>query len=248
MKEFLQDLSSISNNLKYFMEEDKEISFKKDFSDLVTNYDLLMEDKFLNTIENYFPYSSIVSEEKGVIKKDLNDVFYVDPIDGTTNFAHSIPLCATSVARVVDGRPVFAFISIPALNYEFYALKGEGSFLNSKKIKVSNNSEFRDSIFSTGFRNYSKSEHILRFLSDKVQGLRMFGSAAVAVTFVASAKTEVYWEYGLSSWDIAAAKLILEEAGGKVLNHKLEDFNITMENKMYDIVAYNGLLKLEEVF
>jgi myo-inositol-1(or 4)-monophosphatase len=247
MKSFIEELVTVSEDIKSFINERKTISFKKDFSDLVTNYDLVMEENFIKIIQNYFPNSSIVSEETGKIVKSEEDVFYIDPIDGTNNFAHAIPLCATSIARVVSGKPIFGFISIPVLNLNLYAIKDKGSFLNFERIKVSENAEFNFSVFSTGFRHYSKSKRILEFLKDKIQGLRMFGSAAVAMSFVSSGKTELYWEYDLAPWDIAAGKLIVEEAGGKVLDSNLEDFLI-FDGKSYDVVAYNGFLNIKEVF
>ncbi len=247
MNSFIEELITVSENIKNFINERKTISFKKDFSDLVTNYDFVMEENFIKIVQKYFPDSSIVSEESGKIVKNEEDIFYIDPIDGTNNFAHAIPLCATSIARVIDGKPIFAFISVPVLSLNLYAIKNKGSFLDFKKIEVSKNAELNSSLFSTGFRHYSKSKDILEFLKDKIQGLRMFGSAAVAMSFVSSGKTELYWEYDLAPWDIAAGKLIIEEAGGRVLNSHLEDFLI-FDDKSYDIVAYNGLLNIKEVF
>ncbi len=247
MKSFIESLISVSNSIKAFINEKKDISFKKDFSDLVTNYDVAMEDKFVKLIKDNFPDSSIVSEEGERIKRAENDVFYVDPIDGTTNFAHSLPLCATSIARVVGGEPIFGFISVPILDWHLYAIKDKGSFLNFERINVSDNSTLDVSLFSTGFRNYSKSKNVFDFLSDKIQALRMFGSAATAMSMVSMGKIELYWEYGLYPWDIAAGKIIIEEAGGKVVDSSLNDFLI-FNDHTYNIIAYNGLLKIEEVF
>ncbi len=247
MENFIKELISVSNGIKSFIKEQKRVSFKKDFSDLVTNYDFAMEERFIKLIEKYFPSSSIVSEESDFVEKSEKDIFYLDPIDGTTNFVHSLPLCATSIARVVNGKPVFGFISIPILDLNLYAMEGKGTFLNFEKVSVSTNSKFESSLFSTGFRNYDKSKNILQRLTSKIQGLRMFGSAATAMSFVALGNTELYWEYSLHPWDIAAGKIIIEEAGGKVVNSELKDFLI-LKDKTYDLISYNGLLKIEEVF
>ena len=197
---------------------EKKITHKGQ-ADLVTKADLESEKKIVSSIkQNYPEHGFILEEGKSTPEKEF--MWIIDPIDGTTSFAHNYPMFSISVALYRKKAPVLGVVLIPCLNEIFHAVVGEGAFLNNNKIKVSDVLEIRKSLVATGFpyTRVTSGEDNLNYFSAMAkiaQGLRRSGSAAIDICYVAAGRADAYWEIGLKIMDTAAARIVLEEAGGK---------------------------------
>lgn len=200
-------------------------SFKVDLkakNDLVTDADLASEQKILETIKSYFPEDQYLAEESSQYKAlPEGRIWIIDPIDGTTNFAHGFPVYCISIGFWEGGEPKAALVLEVANGEEFTAVKGEGAFLNSKQITVSTTTDPASSLIGTGFpytdlHLVDKYLNLFKTLMAKTHGVRRPGSAAWDLCNVACGRIEGFYEYGLSPWDVAAAALIIKEAGGVV--------------------------------
>ena len=177
-------------------------------SDFVSSADTKAEKIIIEELSKARKNFSIISEESGSIsKKDKNNVWIIDPIDGTTNFLHGIPHFAISIALKTKGEIVSGLIFDPIKNEMFYAEKDNGAFFNNQRIRVSNKSEINNCLFATGGKN--KNEPDLT--------IRKSGSAALDMAYVASGRYDGYFQYNLNLWDIAAGIILIKEAGG-ILN------------------------------
>ncbi len=201
--------------------------FKKGFSvkkkgaiDLVTDADIAAQKKIVSIISKNFPRDEILAEEGAVHKKHIGRVWIVDPLDGTTNFAHRLPWFATSIG-LFDGEEKLGVIFDPIQNELYSVEKGQGAFLNGKKIFVSKNREIIDSVLATGFP-YDRGEvaqktvRSIGSLVGECQGVRRFGSAVLDLAFVARGGFDGFFEYKLFPWDVCVGILLVREAGGKV--------------------------------
>jgi myo-inositol-1(or 4)-monophosphatase len=189
--------------------------------DLVTEMDKQAEDYLLGQIKTTFPDHSILSEEIGSIAGDADHQWYVDPLDGTVNYAHGIPIFCISIAYSFKGHLIQAVINSPMMDEVFTAERGQGAFLNGQCLHVSKTTDVIQSLLVTGFpydvqtskrNNLDNFEHFTK----NSQGVRRFGSAAIDLAYVAAGRFEGYWELGIKPWDIAAGVLLVEEAGGMV--------------------------------
>lgn len=224
----------------------RKISYKKGDFNLVTNVDKEVEALVIKEIVSEYPEHSIIAEESGIHKKNKKYEWFIDPIDGTTNFAHNYPCFCVSIAFSVNGILRFGIVKNPATGELYTAIKGKGAKLNGKPISVSKIKRLKESLLITGFpydRKTSKTNNFKNFcnLTMVTQGVRRDGSAAMDLCYVAAGKADGYWELKLSPWDVAAGVLILEEAGGKITGFKGNKYNI------YDkeIVATNGIIHKE---
>lgn len=216
---------------------------KKGALDLVTEYDFRSEALLRERIEKLFPQHQFVGEE-GEAKAIENDfVWYVDPIDGTTNFAHGHPCFAVSVALAYRGEPVVGVVSGPALGVEWWAASGLGCYRNDERVYVSSAKSIDESLLATGFAydvrsepddNFSEFSRLYRIS----QGIRRCGAAALDLAFVADGAFDGYWEQRLKSWDIAAGVLLVAEAGGRVTNYAGHPIGVDPSH----VVASNGLV------
>ncbi|MCC5914439.1 MAG: inositol monophosphatase [Balneolaceae bacterium] len=195
---------------------------EKGHHDLVTDADFATEAAVLKIIRNHFPEDEILAEETEAHEK-LTDArtWIVDPIDGTTNFAHDFPVYCVSVALWEGKQPKVGVVIEVNRNEEFTAVAGEGAFLNGEKISVSDTSSPRDAFLGTGFpyNDLSLVEpylNLFRHLMDEAQGIRRPGAATFDLCCVASGRFDGFFEYSLQPWDVAAASLIVREAGGLV--------------------------------
>jgi len=195
---------------------------RKSEIDLVTVADREAEELIKNIISSAHPDHEILAEESGLNSAGADKIrWLVDPVDGTTNFAHSMPIFATSIAVEKRGEIILAGVFNPYMNELFLAEKGAGATLNGKKIQVSGVSSLRDSLVVTGFP-YDRRERVRHYLKAwelmllSCQGILRLGSAALDLCYVAAGRAEGFWEEGLKPWDTAAGKLIVEEAGGRV--------------------------------
>jgi myo-inositol-1(or 4)-monophosphatase len=198
------------------------ISTKGSTNNLVTEADKASEKLICKKILENFPDHAILGEEGHTeIDLDLPKLWIVDPLDGTNNFAHSVPQFSVSIAYAEYGRILCGAVYDPNREELFFAERGSGAYLNDKKIGVSPSQSLSESIVATGFY-YDRGalmENTLRAIyhlfSANIQCIRRFGSAALDLSWVACGRFDAYYEYQLSPWDFAAGTLILEEAGGR---------------------------------
>jgi myo-inositol-1(or 4)-monophosphatase len=207
----------------------KEIARKGEI-DLVTEADLMSERAILGIIGDSFPKDAILAEESGEYGQNPDRLWIIDPLDGTTNFAHSFPFYAISIAFQAHGELVLGLVYNPCLNEYFEARKGEGAFLNKKTIRVSQSKTLRESLLATGFPYsvYREPDGVMALLKKMIvfaQGIRRPGAAAIDMCYVASGRLDGFWEEGLKAWDTAAGSLIVAEAGGKVSDYRGEPYS-----------------------
>lgn len=202
--------------------------------DLVTQYDVAVENLLKESIAQILPEYTIIGEESADEHERADKAVYIDPIDGTTNFVHKIPFCAISVGVWEDGKPVAALVYNPVLNELFAAAAGEGAFCNAKRIAVSRTADLQQSLLATGFP-YTKVEmgrdfrwvvKTMENLLPHTQDIRRFGAASIDLCYVANGILDGFYECNLKPWDVAAGILIIEEAGGKVTDHRGEDYRL----------------------
>lgn len=190
--------------------------------DLVTAADKASEAAILDVLRRHFPTHSILAEESGKLGNTESEYLWtIDPLDGTTNYAHEYPFFAASIGLLIAGVPQVGVIFDPFHDELFRAAKGLGATRNRRSIQVSETAELSKSLLVTGFaydrretadNNYAEFCH----LTHLTQGVRRSGSAALDLAHVACGRLDGYWERGIAPWDIAAGVVLLEEAGGKV--------------------------------
>ncbi|MFC1567049.1 inositol monophosphatase family protein [bacterium] len=199
----------------------KKLDYKGSARNLVTNVDKRSEQIVVKHLKKAFSNFDILAEESGLDDKKSDYKWIIDPLDGTTNFAHSFPHFSVSIALEYKKQIVAGVVYDVMRDEMFYAFRGYGAYLNKKKIRVSNEKSLAKSLLATGFaydiRKYAKQtvKVISKFLI-KAQEIRRAGSAALDLCYIACGRFEGYWERGLAPWDTAAGYIIVEEAGGKV--------------------------------
>jgi myo-inositol-1(or 4)-monophosphatase len=214
---------------------------KKGAIDLVTEADTESEKTIIGTIKNAFPDHAVLAEESGLNKGEADYKWIVDPLDGTTNFAHRLGLFAISIAFALSGDTVIAIVLSPITEELFTAIKGKGAELNGRPINVSNAQTVSESLLVTGFP-YNLIDGfnplMTRFSNclKASQGVRRLGSAAMDLCFVACGRFDGFWEQNLKPWDTAAGELIAREAGATVTDFSNKPFNIYKN----EILATNG--------
>lgn len=218
----------------------------KDVINLVTEADILSEEAVVDLIRSRYPDHQIMAEEGVANGGESNHKWIIDPLDGTTNFAHGYPVFSVSIALEVKGEVVAGVVYNPILKELFRAEKGEGAYLNDKKLKVSSTERLIDSLLSTGFpyERMKGGRTNLEYFSRAImncQEIRRDGSAALDLCYVATGRFDGFWELMLKPWDVAAGMLILMEAGGKVTDLKGGPYSIYSD----EILATNGLIHEE---
>ena len=198
----------------------KEIEVKGSH-DFVTYVDKTAEEKIITQLKLLLPEAGFIAEEGTETERGERYTWIVDPLDGTTNFIHSIPCVAISIALMDVDEIVIGVVREINMKESFYAWKGSKAFLNGEEIHVSDKSSLQDSLLITGFpnRDFSRVDAYLKLFKhfmEETHGLRRFGSAAVDLAWVAAGRGEAFYEYGLSPWDVAAGALIVQQAGGQV--------------------------------
>ncbi len=195
---------------------------RKGPADFVSAVDHKAEKILVAELGRARPKFGFLAEERGEVPgEDPNQRWIIDPLDGTTNFLHGIPHFAVSIALEHNGEIIAGVIYDPIKDECFWAEKGIGAFLNERRLRVSARGELRDTIFATGIPFLGREGHgefhaILRQITDKVAGIRRFGSAALDLAYVAAGRYDGFWESELNIWDIAAGIIIVREAGGFV--------------------------------
>ena len=214
---------------------------KKGAIDLVTEADTESEKAIIETIKKLFPDHTILAEESGWNIGEANHQWFVDPLDGTTNFAHELGLFSISIAFALNGETVFGIVLIPETGEMFTALKDSGAELNGRPISVSNSKTVSDSLLITGFP-YDLMDALnplmTRFANclKASQGVRRLGSAAIDLCFVACGRFDAFWEQNLKPWDTAAGEFIAREAGAMITDFSNKPFSVNKK----EILATNG--------
>lgn len=221
-----------------------KVSLKGDIN-LVTEADLASERLIIERIKSHYPQHSILAEESGeaVIIGGTNKwKWIIDPLDGTTNFAHGYPCFCVTIALEHEGKIVVGVTYDPTRNELFAAEKGQGASLNSKPIHVSVAKDLSESLIVTGFPyDFKQRENFARHLTEfllQSRGVRRDGSAAIDMAYIACGRFDGFWEEGLNPWDVAAGVLLIEEAGGRVTYYDDTPFSIYAP----PICASNGLI------
>ena len=220
--------------------------YKKGAFNLLTEADTESEKKIITTIRNAFPDHAILAEESGASEGTGEYRWLIDPLDGTTNFAHQLPIFAISIALAIDTDIILGLVLNPMDGELYSAIAGQGAELNGKPIKVSATESVRESLLVTGFPyNFSEIEEpLLRRFSvcqKASQGVRRLGSAALDLCYVACGRFDGFWEQNLNPWDTAAGVLIATEAAGVVTNFSNTSFTINQN----EILATNGNIHQE---
>lgn len=189
--------------------------------DLVTETDHVSEAFLLGEIKSAFPGGHILAEESGNIQGSNEDLWYIDPLDGTVNYAHHIPIFCVSIGFSANGVLTLGAVYDPLRDEMFTAEKGKGAFLNGKKIQVSGTSTLEKSLLVTGFPYDTWDTELDNFkyferLAKRTQGVRRLGSAALDACYVGAGRFDGFWEFKLKPWDVAAGGLIAAEAGATV--------------------------------
>jgi myo-inositol-1(or 4)-monophosphatase len=203
---------------------------KKGEIDLVTEADFEAEKGILEVIRRNFPNDKVLSEETGVHGESSDRTWLVDPLDGTTNFAHRFPFFAVSIALEFKKEIVLGIVYNPYMDEYFEAAQKMGAFLNRKSLRVSEVQTLEESLLGTGFPYdvHERPEKVMRLFKEmviKAQGIRRPGSAALDLCYVAAGRFDGFWESDLKPWDTAAGTIIVQEAGGKLSTFEGTSYN-----------------------
>jgi myo-inositol-1(or 4)-monophosphatase len=219
-------------------------------ADLVTAADRAAEKLIRERIAEKWPDHDILGEEQGLNDRGSEYRWYVDPLDGTTNFAHGFPVFCVSMGlehRISgeDGHRVAAVIYDPTRDELFSAAQGKGAYLNGKAIHVSKTPTLKESLLATGFPSHKRHKnpniYFYHQITLRSHGVRRAGSAALDLCYVAAGRTDAFWEFNLNPWDTAAGVLIVEEAGGKVARFDGSPFELNSR----ETLASNGSIHNE---
>ena len=214
--------------------------------DVVTEADRASEKLIVESLRAAFPNHGIVGEEGSRSHSSSECLWYVDPLDGTTNFAHGFPVFCVSLGLARKNEVIAGVVFDPTRNELFAAERGSGATLNGEAIHVSKIRTLGESLLGTGFpskkRHLNPNIHFYHQLTLQSHGLRRAGSAALDLACVAAGRYDGYWEFNLNAWDTSAGVLLVEEAGGKVTHVDGSRFDVAVSR---DVLATNGLIHLE---
>lgn len=217
------------------------IDNKEGKNNLVTEYDTRAEKLIIDSILNEFPNHSFLAEESGYTPADTEYRWIIDPLDGTVNFAHNLPVFSVSIALEKNGEIICGCVYNPILDELYSAELGKGATVNNQKISVSSQENIEQSFLVTGFPyNISENpknaiDHFVKIVGSGIP-VRRLGSAALDLAYVACGRFDGFWEVFLHPWDVAAGMLIVREAGGKLTHYNGEQYSHTGET----MVASNG--------
>ena len=212
-------------------------------ADLVTEADRNSEKLVVERLRSHFPSHNIVAEEGGGHESSSEYRWFVDPLDGTTNFAHSFPMFNITMGLERAGEMIAGVIFDPVRQEMFTAERGSGAWLNNRRIRVSNARRLSDSLASTGFpsrkRHHNVNIHFYYQVAMASHGVRRTGSAAIDLAYVSCGRLDFFWEFGLKPWDMAAGTLLVQEAGGRVSDMRGAVHSVTASDHL---LAGNGHL------
>ena len=243
MANFVEAASTIAREAGALLMEHRGIGFElKGEFDLVTAADRGSEHLIVSRLHKLFPDHGIVAEEGGHADMKSEFRWFVDPLDGTTNFAHGFPVFNVTMAVARGNEVIAGVVFDPERNELFAAERGSGATLNGKKISVSKAATLEDALVATGFpsrrRHQNINVHFYYQLAMLTHGVRRAGAAAIDLAWTACGRLEGFWEFGLNPWDMAAGTLLVEEAGGKVSGMKGEALDLYGPH----LLADNGLI------
>jgi myo-inositol-1(or 4)-monophosphatase len=224
-----------------------EINYKREI-DLVTEIDRFSEERIVTMIRKQYPDHEILAEEGGRRKGSSSYRWIIDPLDGTTNYAHGYPCFCISIALEEAGEVIYGVVYDPTREELFITEKGKGAKLNGKPISVSKTEKLTNSLLCTGFPydiregRETNLNHFQKFMM-KSQAVRRDGAAALDLCYVAAGRFDGYWELKLSPWDVAAGSLMVKEAGGTVTDFEGKHFTLSSPK----ILASNGGIHREMV-
>jgi myo-inositol-1(or 4)-monophosphatase len=233
--------------LRENFDEAREISFKGEIN-LVTHFDSLSQKMIYEHLSSSFPEHDFLAEEDLCKEKGSEYRWLIDPLDGTTNFAHKFPVFCVSIALESKGEIMLGVVYDPLRKEMFWAEQGGGAFLNGEKIEVSLTDDLDKSLVATGFPyDIRKSEvnninHFNNF-AIRVQAIRRCGSAAMDLCYVACGRFDGFWELKLNSWDVAAGVLMVKEAGGQISDFQNGEYSVYG----LETLATNGLIHQQMV-
>jgi myo-inositol-1(or 4)-monophosphatase len=214
--------------------------------DVVTDADRASEKLIVESLSQSFPAHGIIGEEGSRSHLSGEFLWYVDPLDGTTNFAHGFPTFCVSLGLVRNGELIAGVVFDPTRNELFAAEQGAGATLNGQPIHVSRVTHLGESLVGTGFpskkRHLNPNIHFYHQLTLKSHGVRRAGSAALDLTCVAAGRYDGYWEFNLNPWDTSAGVLLVQEAGGRVTHFDGGSFDLPASR---ELLATNGLIHEE---
>ncbi|HWJ28958.1 MAG TPA: inositol monophosphatase family protein [Flavisolibacter sp.] len=239
----LQAVEAAANEIRRFNDVEFKISNKEGINNLVTEVDHASEKAIIDVIRKNFPDHHLLTEESGEIFQDSQYKWIIDPIDGTVNFAHRIPICCISIGLEYEGKMILGAVYNPFINEMFIAERGKGATLNDRRISVSKKENVVNACMVTGFpytyldEPNGPLEVFERFIRKGVP-VRRLGSAAIDLCWVAAGRFDAFYEHKLQAWDSAAGFLMVEEAGGKVTDLKGNPYSPYQPG----IIASNGIL------
>lgn len=230
--------------LKKFWGNLSHIDKKNGSGNLVTEADRQAEKAILDVLKTHFPDHQILAEESGLFENPSEFIWAVDPLDGTTNYAHQYPLFAVSIGLLYKQKPILGVIFNPITEELYTGGQGLGAQLNHFPICVSQITQLPDSLLATGFaydRNETSDNNYVEFchFTSLTQGVRRGGAASLDLAYVACGRLDGYWERGIKPWDIAAGTIILQEAGGQFSEYDLAPLKFNSGR----ILASNGFLQ-----
>ncbi|SDB84491.1 inositol monophosphatase family protein [Williamwhitmania taraxaci] len=246
LQEICSQVVSLQQEVSIFMKTER-LSFSqsnievKGLHDFVSYVDKESEKRIIERLKNILPGSTFLAEEGTVAREDGDYLWIIDPLDGTTNYIHGISPYAISIALMHQDRLILGAVMECSLNECFYAWEGSPAYLNGKEISVSNSAEIKDAFVATGFPYYDFSQMeafktSLEYFMRESHGIRRLGSAATDLVYVAAGRFEIFYEYSLQPWDVAAGAFILQQAGGKVCDFSGKNNYIFGK----EIIATNG--------
>lgn len=209
----------------------QRVKEKGEAGNLVTEADLAAEAAVLEVIAEATPTFGVLAEESGRLQGEGPFEWCVDPLDGTTNYAHGFPIFCTSVGLLFQGRPLLGALVVPLLDQLFWAAPGFGAWCNDSRLQVTDCARLSDALLATGFaydRISRRDNNYAEFacFTHRSHGVRRAGAAAVDLAFVAAGAVDGYWERGLSPWDLAAGVVLVEQAGGVVSGYRGEELDL----------------------
>lgn len=229
----LEQILALARNAGAILRDHYETQHKIDYKgviDLVTEVDHLSEAYLLGEIQRLFPDHQIFAEESGQHHGNADHIWYIDPLDGTVNYAHGVPIFSVSIAYAYKGITRIGAVYDPMRDEMFHAERGQGAYLNGRRLQVTHTQELMRSLLVTGFpydawnTPHDNFDNFVR-LAKMTQGVRRLGSAALDAAYVGAGRFDGFWELSLRPYDIAAGGLIAEEAGAKVTNiHGAPDY------------------------
>lgn len=240
-KEVIRLSIEIGTWMKQQTDVHEQLAEIKTENNLVTYVDKESERRFVDALSKLLPDAGFVAEEGTGERNESGYNWVIDPLDGTTNFVHKVPVWCTSIGLCYNTQPVLGVIYDPNSNECYSAYEGGGAFLNEKSIHVSDIEKLGQSLLATGFPydDFGREEAyitLFRQLMRDTRGMRRLGSAALDMAWVACGRFEAFYEYGLNPWDVAAGSIIVREAGGTVTEFNDNDNPVFGD----DLICSNG--------